>query len=451
MTPTQFPENDGVENDAAPANQAPPNQAPPSQALPSPPRRNFLRAGPALAAALALPATALEPLALAAAPWVATWGTAPAGPPPAASTMVLANQTLRLIAHASVGGSRARIRISNEMGSAPLSIGAARIALRASGAVLVAGTDRALLFGGRASVTIAAGAAVLSDPVTFNVPPFADLAVSLHLPASTRVTTLHNLALQTGYVSTAGNHSAVSSLPVARSIAAWPFLTEVDVSGAWSGLAATAAVATLGDSITDGQGSSANTNQRWPDMLARRLQLELGVAGNIGVANRGIAANSLLKDYPEAMLAGQKALDRFDRDIAATSGVRWVIVLVGINDIVYSSGSNPIPASSLIAGHQQLVAKARARGLRAVGATLAPFEGHLYYTAARENVRKSFNAWMRSSGTYDAVADFELALRDPARNTRLRAAYDSGDHLHPNSAGYQAMAQAVPLTIFTQG
>ena len=432
MRPIQYPEHDSALDDG-PAN---------------PPRRGFLKSGPALAAALAL-----APLheAQAADFWVASWGAAPAGPPPSASTMTLSGQTLRLVVHASVAGSRVRIRISNEMGSTPLSIGAARIALRSSGAVTVAGTDRQLFFGGRSSVTIAAGAAVLSDGANFNVPPFSDLAVSLYLPGSVRVTTLHNVALQTSYVSTAGDRSALQSLPVSRTIATWPFLSEVDVSGPYSGLSATAAVATLGDSITDGQGSGANTNQRWPDMLARRLQLELGVAGNIGVANRGIAANSLLKDYPEAMLAGQKALDRFDRDIAATSGVRWVIVLVGINDIVYSSGSNPIPASSLIAGHQQLVAKARARGLRAVGATLAPFEGHLYYTAARENVRKSFNAWMRSSGTYDAVADFELALRDPARNTRLRAAYDSGDHLHPNSAGYQAMAQAVPLTIFTQG
>jgi lysophospholipase L1-like esterase len=415
----------------------------------SPPRRSFLRAGPALAAALALPA----PLALAqtADRWVASWGAAPAGPPPAASTMTLANQTLRLIVHASVGGSRARVRISNEMGSAPLSIGAARIALRASGAALVAGTDRALLFGGRTNVTIPAGGAALSDGVGFNVPPFADLAVSLYLPGSTRVTTLHNAALQTSYVSTAGNQSAAPSLAVSRSIATWPFLTEVDVSGAYSGLSATNAVAAFGDSLTDGQASGANANRRWPDMLARRLQLELGVAGNIGVANRGISANSLLKDYPEAMLAGQRALARFDRDVLATSGVRWVIVLIGINDIVYSPASSPIPVDSLINGHVQLVARARARGLRAIGGTLTPFEGQSYYTAARENVRKRFNDWMRGSGAYDAVADFDLALRDPARITRLRAAYDSGDHLHPNNAGYQLMAQAVPLSLFAQG
>jgi lysophospholipase L1-like esterase len=413
-----------------------------------PSRRGFLRTGPALAAALALPASSTLAQTV---QWAATWGAAPAGPPPAASTLSLSNQTLRLIVHASVGGSRARIRVSNEMGSAALNIGAVRIAQRASGAMLVAGTDRQLLFGGRGSVTIPAGGAVFSDAASLNVPPFADLAVSLYLPGTTRLTTLHNAALQTSYVSTAGNQSANATLAVSRSIASWPFLTEVDVSGAYSGLTARASVAAFGDSITDGQASGSNVNRRWPDWLARRLQLEGGVAGNIGVANRGISANSLLKDYPDAMLAGQRGIARFDRDVLGTAGVRWVLVLIGINDIVYSPSSSPIPVDSLVNGHLQLVAKARARGVRAIGATLTPFEGQAYYTASRENVRKRFNDWIRSSGAYDAVIDFDAVLRDPARSTRLRAAYDSGDHLHPNSAGYQAMAQAVPLSLFTQG
>jgi lysophospholipase L1-like esterase len=413
----------------------------------NPPRRDFLRSGPLLAAALALPAGTAS--AQTTERWVATWGAAPAGPPPAASTMTLANQTLRLVVHASVGGSRARIRVSNEMGGSALNIGAARIALRSSGAALVAGTDRQLLFGGRAVIAIPAGGAALSDPVSLNVPPFADLAVSLYLPASTRVTTLHNAALQTSYVSSAGNYAAASSLPLSRSIANWPFLTEVDVSGAYSGLSATNAVVAFGDSLTDGQASTANANRRWPDRLARRLQMELGVAGNIGVANRGISANSLLKDYPDAMLAGQRGLVRFDRDVLATGGARWVIVLIGINDIVYSPASNPIPVDSLVNGHLQLVQRARAAGLRPIGATLTPFEGQSYYTAARENVRKRFNEWLRGSGAYDAVLDFDLVLREPTRPTRLRTIYDSGDHLHPNDAGYQAMAQAVPLGLFT--
>lgn len=411
------------------------------------PRRDFLLGGPALAAALALPSAGS--LAQAAERWVATWGAAPAGPPLSGSAMSLSSQTLRLIVHASVGGSRARIRISNEMGSAPLSIGAARIALRAGASGTVAGTDRQLLFGGRAAVTIAAGAAVLSDPASFNLPPFADLAVSLYLPGAARVTTLHSLARQTSYVSTAGDRSANGVFPVQRTIPSWPFLTGVEVSGAYSGLSASAAVVALGDSLTDGQASTENANRRWPDALARRLQLELGTAGNIGVANRGIAGNCLLTEFATTPLSGRRALERFDRDVLATAGARWLFVLIGINDILFSAAARPIPVENLVAGHQQLVARAHAAGLRAIGATLTPFEGLSYYNTARESVRKRFNDWMRGSGVYDAVVDTDLALRDPARPTRLRPAYDSGDHLHPNDAGYAAMAQAVPLTLFT--
>jgi lysophospholipase L1-like esterase len=408
----------------------------------NPPRRGFLRTAPALAAALALPGAAS--LAQTAAPWVATWGAAPAGPP-SSSILTLSNQTLRLIVHASVAGSRARIRVSNELGSTALNVGAARIALRASGATLVAGTDRQLLFSGRTSVSIPAGGTAFSDPVSLNVPPFADLAVSLYLPASTRVTTVHDAALQTSYVSTAGNQAANPSLAINRTIGTWPFLTEVDVSGAYSGLSASRAVVAFGDSLTDGQASGANLNRRWPDHLARRLQLELGVSGNIGVANRGISANSLLTEFPTSAWAGQKGITRFDRDVARTSGARWVVNLIGINDIIYSA----VSSDRLINGHLQLVAKARAAGLRAIGGTLLPFEGQTSYTASREAVRTRFNAWMRNGGAYDAVVDFDRALRDPARLTRLRAVYDSGDHLHPNTSGYQAMAQAVPLTLFT--
>ncbi|QNA88912.1 SGNH/GDSL hydrolase family protein [Massilia sp. Dwa41.01b] len=203
-----------------------------------------------------------------------------------------------------------------------------------------------------------------------------------------------------------------------------------------------------GDSLVDGQGSPANTNRRWPDYLARRLQASLGSAGRIGVVNRGISGNSMLKDYPTALLAGRAALERFDRDVLATSGVRYLVTLIGINDICYSSGSNPIPASELIAGYRQLIARAHARGVAIIGATLPPFEGFVYYTAAREAVRRSVNDWMRASGEFDALLDTEAALRDPARRTRLLAAYDSGDHLHPNDAGYLAIANAVPLAPF---
>jgi len=403
-------------------------------------RRAILRGGVALGAAFLCP----FPPALAQAArenWCASWGTAPAGPPPAATTQSFTDQTLRLVVRASIGGSRVRVRFSNEMGSAPLRIGAAHIGLRASAANLVAGSGRTLTFNGRAGALVPTGSPLLSDPVELTVPAQADLAVSLYLPGTVQATTIHDAALQTNYVSSAGNYAATPSLPVARSIASWPFLTEVDVAGTGASLVA------LGDSLTDGARSTANTNRRWPDFLARRIQSE-ALPGSlpIGVVNRGISANSLLNDYANAWLAGHDALERFDRDVLATAGARWLFVLIGINDIVYSSGSSPIPADDLIAGYVQLIARARTRGLGALGATLPPFENHVYFTVQREAVRLRVNDWVRTSGAYDAFADFDRALRDPADPARLLPAYDSGDHLHPNDAGYAAMAQAVPLS-----
>jgi lysophospholipase L1-like esterase len=206
----------------------------------------------------------------------------------------------------------------------------------------------------------------------------------------------------------------------------------------------------LGDSITDGARSSRNLNQRWPDWFARRLQQE-SPAGSppIGVVNRGIAGNCLLTDYANALISGRDCLERFDRDVLAVTGAAWLFALIGINDIVYSPSANTIPAEDLAAGYQQLIARARMRGLRAIGATLTPFEGHVYYTPAREAVRQRVNDWIRNAGAWDAVADFDLALRDPAQPTRLNPAYDGGDHLHPNDAGYHTMAHAVPLGLFT--
>jgi lysophospholipase L1-like esterase len=409
-------------------------------------RRHFLQAGPALAAALmTTPATARA----AAAPeaWCATWGTAPAGPPAAASTMGFANQTLRLIVHASIGGSRVRVRLTNEMGSSPLRIAAAHVGLRGSGANLVAGSGRDLTFGGRPGATIPPGAPLLSDPVDLAVPAFADLAISFYLPDSVQATTVHDMAQQTSYVSSAGNYASTPALPVQKSISCWPFLAEVDVLPDAGGARA---VVALGDSITDGARSTGNANRRWPDWLARRLQ-QACQPGSPAVAlvNRGICGNCLLTDYANALIAGHDCLERFDRDVLATTGAAWLFVLIGINDIVYSPSASTIPAEDLAAGYQQLIARARLRGVRAIGATLTPFEGQAYYTPAREAARQQVNAWIRSSGAWDGVVDFDAALRDPAQLTRLNPAYDSGDHLHPNDAGYQVMAQAVPLGLFT--
>jgi lysophospholipase L1-like esterase len=409
-------------------------------------RRRFLQTGPALAAA-ALAAGA-APVRAASVPtgWCATWGTAPAGPPKSTSTFTFTNQTLRLIVHTSIGGSQVRVRLSNEMGSTPLRIGAAHIGLRASGANLVAGSGRDLTFGGRPSATIPAGAPLLSDPVALDVPALADLAISIYLPDSNvQATTIHDVALQACYVSSSGNSAATPALPVQSLMSSWPFLAEVDVLASPG---ATALVA-LGDSITDGVKSTGNLNRRWPDWLARRLQQEAQPGTPpVGVVNRGISGNCMLTDYANTLISGHDCLERFDRDVLATTGAGSLLVLIGINDIIDSPGFTPIAPGELIAGYQQLIARARLRGLRVFGATLTPFEGLSYYNPARENVRQQTNAWIRGGGAWDAVVDFDQVLCDPAQPTRLNPAYDGGDHLHPNDAGYQAMAQAVPLGLF---
>ncbi len=417
----------------------PSQQAGDGAALPDPRRRRVLLGLPALAAALALAPSAAFAQSWRAEGWCATWGCAPAGPPPSASTMSFSGQTLRLAVRASVGGNRVRIRLSNEMGNAPLTIGAAQIGLRSSGAAVVAGSNHPLSFGGRSTVTITAGAPVLSDPVFFQVAPFADLAVSLYFPGTATGTTIHRDAWQANYVSNPGNFAASSSFTVARTIASWPFLTEVDVDGGAPSIVA------IGDSITDGQGSSTNLNRRWPDYLARRLQAELGTSGRIGMVNRGIAGNRLLADDPNFLLPGREVLERFDRDVLATAGVRAAIVLIGINDIVYSSGSNLVRVDDLVAGLRQLIARAHARGVAVIGATMPPMNGFVYYNTAREAVRLGVNSWVRSSDEFDLVLDWDMTLRDPDSPGRLNSVYNSRDWLHPNDLGYQAMANAVPL------
>ncbi|GAB3392245.1 SGNH/GDSL hydrolase family protein [Massilia agri] len=410
-----------------------------------PPRRRLFLSGAMLAAAIAFTSQPAGAQSWQNEHWLGAWGTAPAGPPPDTSLQTFTDQTLRLIVHTSIGGNRVRIRVSNELGSTPLTIGAARIGLRAAGSDVAAGTDRALTFGGRSFVTIPPGAPALSDPVELNVPPLSDLAVSLYLPGTVQATTVHQLALQTNYVSLPGNFTAAPTLPVQRTIQVWPFLTEVDVDS----LGPT--IVTLGDSITDGTRSTLDTNNRWPDWLARRLQTErdpvLGINARFGVVNRGISGNRLLGNSPNT-LAGRSAQERFDRDVLATAGVRYLVILIGINDIGNSSATNPVTAEDLIAGYRQLILRARAKGISVIGATLTPFEGAGYYSPEKEVVRQAVNNWIRNNDEFDAVIDFDRATRDPAHPTRLLPAYDSGDHLHPNDLGYQAMGNAVPLSLF---
>jgi len=412
-----------------------------------PTRRSFMQTASTLAAGLALAPGALYPsVAAAAESWYATWGAAPAGPAPAGSYLAFSNQTLRLIAHASIGGSRARVRLSNELGRGPVQIGAAWLGLSASGASLVAGSNRQLRFGGSSGASIAAGAALLSDPVDLAIPAQANLAVSLYLPGSVQAATVHDSAYQTSYVSAPGNYAASAAMNVQRTLYSWPFLTEIDIGST----RAAATLIALGDSQTDGVLSTNNANRRWPDYLARRLQSELGSGAlPVGVVNRGIAGNRLLGDADNTPLAGKDAIERFDRDVLASSGARFLVILIGINDIFYSSSPDATLASQITYGYQQLIARARTRGMRVLGATLLPFEGYTWYSAARDNVRQRVNNWIRSAGAFDAVVDFDAAVRDPNRPTRILPARDGGDHLHPNDLGYQAMAAAVPLSVLS--
>ncbi|ALK99758.1 GDSL family lipase [Massilia sp. WF1] len=404
--------------------------------------------------------------------WVGTWGTGPAGPPLSTQVMTFNDQTLRLIVHTSIGGNQVRIRISNTFGAAPLRIGEAHIALRRNGASIVAGSDRPLTFSGSASITVPPGAPVLSDPVDLEVPALSDLAVSLHLPGSVQATTIHASAFQTNYVSLPGNFTGAAAFPLERTITSWPFLTEVDVNAPGA-----SAIVALGDSITDGSNTMVDANHRWPDLLALRLQTAreplavvkskagrpaLGTAGlvawsaRLGVVNRGIGGNRLLRDPGEQPLFGRAALERFDRDVLATAGVRYMVLLIGINDIGHP-GTGTIPISEeptpadLIAGYRQLIARAHEKGIAIYGATLTPFEGTIfpgYYTPAKEQIRQAVNNWIRSGDEFDGVIDFDRAVRDPSHPTRMLPAYDSGDHLHPNDLGMQAMANAIPLQLF---
>jgi lysophospholipase L1-like esterase len=378
--------------------------------------------------------------------WVATWGAAPGAPPLPANTLMLANQTLRLVVHTSTGGNRVRIRLSNEMGSTRLVVGAAHIAVRGSGAAIATGSDCVLTFGGNHSVAIAPGALVLSDPVELNVPALSDLAISLYLPIKSAATTIHDVASQASYVSRPGNFARAPTLPIDRTILAWPFLAAVEVDNSGE------VIATLGDSITDGDRSTPGTNNRWPDWLARRLQNVRdpvpGKSGRLGVVNRGISGNRLAFIAPQGSLAGSNALERFDREVQTTAGVKHMTVMLGIDDIGSSPNDNPIGADALIAGYRHLIARAHEKGIAIYGATLTPFEGAFYYSPQKDAVRQAVNLWILSNDEFDGVIDFDAVLRDPAHSGRLLPAYDSGDHLHPNDLGYQAMGNAVPLELF---
>ncbi len=394
--------------------------------------------------------------------WIGTWATAPQPFIPG-SLQTFRNQSLRLIVHTSAGGTKVRIKISNTYGDGPLLIGGAHIARRTAAAEIDPRSDRMLKFQTKSSTTVAAGSMVVSDPVEMDVPALSDLAVSLFLPQRTEAKTSHSMAKQTSYVSPeTGDSTGAVNFPVAKTIHSWPFLTGVDVEAS----PGAAAIVAFGSSLTDGDGTTADTNGRWPDVLAERLQKGAGGKAGIGVLNEGIIGNRLLHDSPKGADnpfgagLGQAGLARFERDVLAQAGVRYVIVGLGINDILFpafpfTAPNEKVSAEDIISAYRQLIARGHRKGVRVIGTTSPPFENSAFeglvtafYTSEREAQRQKVNDWIRSSGEFDSVVDLDAVLRDPSRPTQLLPAYDSGDHLHPNNAGCIAEGNAIPLALF---
>jgi lysophospholipase L1-like esterase len=402
--------------------------------------------------------------------WIGTWSAA-AQPTRPADAQTFRNQSIRLIVHTSTGGKKLRIRLSNVYGDQPVVLGAAHVARRAAGADIDPLSDRAVTFRGQGSTTIAPRSNAESDPIDLDVAPRADLAISVFFAQTAVATTAHILALQTNYVSAvdAGDVTGAARFPVAKTTGQWPFLTGVDVESS-SPNAAT--IVAFGSSTTDGDGSTKDANRRWPDVLAERLQSDgSGGKGNgeqFGVLNEGIIGNRLLHDSPGTPdnpfgpVLGEAGVTRFDRDVLDQPRVRFVFMCLGVNDILFPAfpftpRAEAVTAENIIAGYRQLIARAHAKGVRMIGTTIPPFEGATFdsaglhlklYTSEREAERAAVNKWIKDGREFDGVADFDAAVRDPERPTRLLPAFAAEDHLHVNDAGNVAQAGAVPLSLF---
>ena len=375
--------------------------------------------------------------------WVASWAPSqqlvePRNLPPAPG---LSGSTLRQVAHLSIGGRGLRLHFSNVFGTGPVALNAVHLALSAGGSAIRPETDRALTFGGRPSVAIAAGEAVVSDPLNIALGPFSDLTVTIAFGATSADVTGHPGSRATSYLQ-AGDWSTATELPSAVKTEHWYILSGADVI-ADDG---SAAVVVLGNSITDGRGSGTDKNDRWTDNLARRLQADARTA-RVAVLNAGLGGNTVIRGG-----LGPTALTRVERDVIAPAGVRWLVVLEGVNDIGTARGAEAVSAiaGELIAAYQQIIGVAHQHGLRAYGATILPFGGSNYDAPDREAARQTVNRWIRTSGAYDAVIDFDAVMRDSLTPARLRPDGDTGDHLHPNEAGYRMMADAIDLALFTR-
>jgi lysophospholipase L1-like esterase len=390
--------------------------------------------------------------------WVATWAASPQqvralpAPPPGAQAPAAPaaparpraissfnNQTVRMVVRTSIGGNRLRVQFSNAYGTTPLAVGAAHVALHGKDSGIMPGSDHALTFDGKTKASIPAGAVLLSDPVDLQLPKLADLAVSIYIPEEAAQLTMHGTGLHTTYIAT-GDATGAPALSDTITTQAWYFLSGVDVAAP----ADAATIVTFGDSITDGATSTVDTNSSWPSFLAERLAANSATA-HLAVANEGISGNRLLHDG-----AGVAALARFDSDVLAQPGVKWVTIMLGINDIGFGARqpSEAVTADDVIGALHQLADRAHLHGIQAIGCTLTPYEGAAYYSEAGEPIREAVNRWIRTSGVFDHVIDFEAVVRDATNPKQIRTDFNIRDHLHPNDAGYKAMADAIDLSIF---
>lgn len=386
--------------------------------------------------------------------WVGTWSTSPMSPSIFAPPPSFNDQTLRQIVHITIGGDLLRVRFSNSFGNESLVINAASIGIQGTGATIFPGSLRQLTFGGDPSIMVPPGARVLSDPVDLTVAAEEDLAISMYVAEYTGDLTLHASAHQTSYISPVGDYTAEEVMPVAETTTSWFWLTGVEVLAHRN----TFAVVTIGDSITDGSQSTLDANARYPDWLARRLLARYKGEPKVAVLNEGIGGNRILSDG-----LGVNALARLDRDVLTQSGVTQVILLEGINDIGFPNipfplppdiPSDPVSAEEIIAGMKQIIKRAHARGLKIFGGTILPFYEALYFTPEGEEKRQAVNAWIRTSGAFDGVIDFDEALRDPSNPEpfpTMLPIYDSGDNLHPSDAGYERMGEEAEKVLLEPG
>ena len=378
--------------------------------------------------------------------WIGTWSAsmeAPFGP-----GVTFNNVTLRQIVHVTIGGDQVRVRFSNAIGSIPLAIGVASVGLRSTGASVRPGSLRQLHFFGANSITIPPGAVAISDSVSLDVQASADLAISLFVPSAESGTTQLSLAHQTSYVSTTGDFTGATTFPVASTNTTWYWLSGVEVMTERPARA----VVAFGDSITEGLASTTDANARWPDVLFRRLQAHHGTQ-SVSVLNEAISGNRVLNDF-----IGPNAEKRVDRDVLTQGGLTYVIMLLATNDMGFSQlppgAFGPdvlltnVSAAEIIAGYVQIIRRVHQAGAKIYGATVLPFEGAGYYDAGVEPKRAALNHFIRTSGKFDGVIDFDAVMRDPTHPTRMRPEFDSGDHLHPNDAGYAAMGNSIDLGLF---